>query len=442
MRLLKLLPKIATAPFCPSEVQGTVYFDPRLSKWKRYLATAGMGLLVAVGYMDPGNWATDIQAGSQFGYQLLFVILISNLFAIFLQSQCIKLGIATGKDLAVVCRENLPMKVNYVFWFLAEIAIIATDVAEVLGTAIALQLMFRIPLTHAILWTMLDTLVVLALKGKGVRRLESIVLGLVSTIGLCYFFEIYLSKPDFKEVAKGLVPTAAILGNKEAWIIAIGILGATVMPHNLYLHSSLIQSRYTEDTHFARKKLYQMSLIDNAFSLSMAFFINAAILILAATAFYKTGHHNVVEIQDAYKLLSPLLGASLAGTLFALALFAAGQSSTITGTIAGQAVLEGFLNLKIPCWQRRLITRALALMPAFIGVSLLGDASVGKLLVYSQVVLSLQLPFAIIPLTYFNSSKKIMGEEWTNKLHVSLTGWLICAVITMANVWLLVQFVY
>lgn len=440
MKKLFQLPKLATAPFCPSETQGTVYFDPRLSKWKRYLATAGMGLLVAVGYMDPGNWATDIQAGSQFGYQLLFVILISNLFAIFLQSQCIKLGIATGKDLAVICRENLPRKVNLVFWLLAEVAIIACDVAEVLGTAIALQLMFRIKLTHAILWTAVDTIIVLGLKGKGVRKLEAIVLGLVATIGLCYLVEIYLSHPVWSEVATGLIPTTGILSNKEAWVIAIGILGATVMPHNLYLHSSLIQSRYTDDSFFARKKLYNMSLVDNAFSLSLAFFINASILILSAAVFFKGGFHNVVEIQDAHKLLYPLLGASLAGTLFALALFAAGQSSTITGTIAGQVVLEGFLNLKIPCWQRRLITRILALLPAFIGVSILGDASIGKLLVYSQVVLSLQLPFAIVPLTWFTGNKKIMGE-WTNKSYIQITGWLVCFLITSANLWMIFQFI-
>ncbi len=437
MKIFKL-PKIATAPFCPSEVQGTVYFDPRESVWKRYLATAGMGLLVAVGYMDPGNWATDIQAGSQFGYQLLFIILISNLFAIFLQSQCIKLGLGTGKDLAVICRENLPRSVNYIFWLLAEVAIIACDVAEVLGTAIALQLMFRIQLTHAILWTALDTVFVLGLQGKGVRRLEAIVLGLVATIGLCYFIEIYLSKPLWGEVVTGFVPTKDILTNKDAWVIAIGILGATVMPHNLYLHSSLVQSRSTENNYVAKKELYKMSLVDNTVSLSLAFFINAAILILSAAVFFKQGYHNVVEIQDAHKLLYPLLGASLAGTLFALALFAAGQSSTITGTIAGQVVLEGFLDLKIPCWQRRLITRILALLPAFIGVYILGDHSVGKLLIYSQVILSLQLPFAIIPLIYFNSNKNIM-KEWTNTKFIQFIGWAICFVITAANLWMLIQ---
>jgi manganese transport protein len=422
------------------KTQGTVYFDPRLSLWKRYLATSGMGLLVAVGYMDPGNWATDIQAGSQFGYQLLFVIFLSNAFAIFLQSQCIKLGIATGKNLAVLCKENLNPHMNIFFWLLAEIAIIACDMAEVLGTAIALQLMFRIKLTHAILWTALDTLFVLCLRGKGMRTLESIILGLVATIGICYFVEIYLSRPVWGEVASGLIPAAGILSNKEAWLIAIGILGATVMPHNLYLHSSLIQTRYTDDNFFSRKKLYNMSLVDNAFSLSIAFLINASILILSATVFFKHGYHNVVEIQDAHKLLYPLLGASMAGTLFALALFAAGQSSTITGTIAGQIVLEGFLNLKIPYWQRRLITRVLALLPAFIGVTILGDASVGKLLIYSQVVLSFQLPFAIIPLTYFNGNKKIMGE-WINKSYVQITGWTVCVLITGANLWMLLQFI-
>lgn len=432
------VPKNSTAPFCPSEVEGTVYVDPYKSAWKRYLATAGMGLMVSVGYMDPGNWATDIQAGSQFGYQLLFVIFISNLFAIFLQSQCIKLGLGTGKDLAVVCRENLPKNANYVFWLLAEIAIIACDVAEVLGTAIALQLLFKIKISSAIIWTAVDTLVVLGLQGKGVRRLEAIVLGLVATIALCYFVEIYLSKPVWVDVAGGLIPSFEIMSNKEAWVIAIGILGATVMPHNLYLHSSLILSRSTENTSLAKKKLYHMSLFDNALFLSLAFFINASILILAAAVFYKQGYRNIVEIQEAHKLLAPLLGASLAGTFFALALFAAGQSSTITGTIAGQVVLEGFLNLRIPSWQRRMITRGLAIIPAFVGVSILGEHSIGKLLVYSQVVLSLQLPFAIIPLMYFTGNKKIM-KEWGNRKPLQYIGWIICLLITSANIWMLIQ---
>ncbi|MBC7539502.1 MAG: Nramp family divalent metal transporter [Bacteriovorax sp.] len=437
MKLYKL-PKIATAPFCPSEVEGTVYVDPYKSAWKRYLATAGIGLMVSVGYMDPGNWATDIQAGSQFGYQLLFVIFISNIFAIFLQAQCIKLGLGTGKDLAVICRENLPQKVNYFFWFLAEIAIIACDVAEVLGTALALQLLFKIKISSAIIWTAVDTLVVLGLQGKGVRRLEAIVLGLVATIGLCYFFEIYLSHPNWVEVGSGFIPSLNIIGNKEAWVIAIGILGATVMPHNLYLHSSLILTRRTENTNIAKKKLYHMSLFDNALSLSLAFFINAAILIVAAAVFYKQGYHNIVEIQDAHKLLTPLLGAGLAGTFFALALFAAGQSSTITGTIAGQVILEGFLKLKIPCWQRRMITRTLALIPAYVGVSILGEHSIGKMLIYSQVVLSLQLPFAIVPLMYFTGNKKIM-KEWVNTKYLQCIGWIICFLVTAANIWMLIQ---
>lgn len=437
MKLYKL-PKLATAPFCPSEVEGTVFVDPRTSTWKRYTATAGMGLMVAVGYMDPGNWATDIQAGSQFGYQLLFVIFLSNLFAIFLQSQCIKLGLGTGKDLAVVCRENMPRGANYFFWILAEIAIIACDVAEVLGTALALQLLFKFPLSQAILWTIVDTVFILALQGKGVRRLESIVLSLVMTIAVCFFVEIYISKPVWKDAAAGLIPSLKIIGNKDAWIIAIGILGATVMPHNLYLHSSLILTRTTDKFRSSRKKLYRMSLFDNFLSLSIAFFINASILILAGSVFHTQGYRNIVEIQDAYKLLAPLLGISIAGTVFALALFAAGQSSTITGTIAGQVVLEGFLNLKIPCWQRRLITRGLALIPAFVGVSILGENSIGKLLVYSQVILSLQLPFAIIPLTYFTGNKKIM-REWVNRTYIQVIGWSICFLITAANVWMIIQ---
>lgn len=432
------LPKKAHAPFGPSEVEGTVYVDPKTTIWKRYLSTAGMGLMVAVGYMDPGNWATDIQAGSQFGYRLLFVIFISNIFAIFLQAQCIKLGLGTGKDLAVVCRENMPKYTNYFFWILAEIAIIACDVAEVLGTALALSLLFKMNLTSGILWTIVDTIFILALQGTGVRRLEAVVLGLVFTIGLCYLFEIYLSKPAWNEVASGLLPSMEMIGNKKAWLIAIGILGATVMPHNLYLHSSLILTRSTDKRRSAKKKLYHMSLIDNVFSLSLAFFINASILILSATVFYKQGYINVVEIQDAYVLLSPLLGVTAASTLFALALFAAGQSSTITGTIAGQVVLEGYLQLKIPAWQRRMITRGLALIPALLGVSILGEHAVGKMLVYSQVVLSLQLPFAIIPLMYFLGQKKIMGE-WVNQRPIQFIGWIICFLITAANGWMLIQ---
>lgn len=416
----------------------TIYVDPKTTMWKRYLATAGMGLMVAVGYMDPGNWATDIQAGSQFGYQLLFVIFISNIFAIFLQSQCIKLGLGTGKDLAQVCREQMPKHANYFFWFLAEIAIIATDVAEVLGTALALALLFKIKLTSGIAWTIVDTIIIFALQGRGVRRLEAIILGLVSTIGLCYIVEIYLSNPPWNELAQGLIPSVEIITNAKAWVIAIGILGATVMPHNLYLHSSIILSRSTDRSRSAKRKLYNMSLIDNASALSLAFFVNASILVLAATVFYKRGYTNIVEIQDAYKMLSPLLGVSLASTLFALALFAAGQSSTITGTIAGQVVLEGYLDLKIPAWQRRLITRGLALIPAYVGVVMLGEESVGQLLVYSQVVLSLQLPFAIIPLMYFTGNKKIMGE-WVNRTIVQITGWIICFLITLANVWMIIQ---
>ncbi len=432
------LPKIATAPFCPSEVQGSIHVPPGASIWKKIAIFAGPGLLVSVGYMDPGNWATDIEAGSRYGYNLLFVILFSSLAAIVLQLLSMRVGIVTGKDLARLARDRFPKPVAFVLWIFAELAIIATDVAEVLGSALALKLLTGVSLKTGILITALDTFIILGLKGKGFRQVEAIILGLISTIGICYFVELWLAAPVWGEVAKGFVPAPSKLSSPEAWYIAIGILGATVMPHNLYLHSSIVQTRRVEPTTEGKRQAIRLFTWDTSISLFLAFFVNAAILILAATAFHQTGHHAVTEIDDAYNLLAPIVGSTLAPLLFGIALLAAGQSSTFTGTIAGQILLEGFLNLKIPCWQRRVITRGLALIPAYVGVSILGDSSTGDLLVLSQVILSMQLPFAVGPLILFATDFKLMGPLITKGL-MKVTAWILFAIITSANFFMLYQ---
>jgi manganese transport protein len=430
------LPRTATAPFCPSEVRGSVEISAQSPLWQRILRMAGPGLLVSVGYMDPGNWATDIEAGSAYGYSLLWVVSASSVAAMLLQTLALRLGLVARRDLARACRERYSPAVNRLLWLMAELAIIACDVAEVLGSALALHLLLGVSLLVGIAITAFDTFVVLGLQGQGFRRVEAIVLGLVATIGVCFGVELALAGLDWSAVAAGFVPHGAALHDSHVLLLAVGILGATVMPHNLYLHSSIVQTRHVALDERSRADAIRLSTLDTVVSLSLALLVNAAILALAASAFHSRGHHSVTDIQDAYHLLDPLVGGSLASLLFGIALLASGQSSTFTGTIAGQILMEGFLDLKIPCWQRRLITRALALIPAFCGVWWLGEGGVGKLLVLSQVALSFQLPFAIWPLIRLTSDRGLMGRH-ANGWALASMAWVLFAVITAANIWLL-----
>ncbi|HEJ5920033.1 Nramp family divalent metal transporter [Pseudomonas aeruginosa] len=430
------MPTTATAPFCPSAVSHSVAVPADASPLRKLALFVGPGLLVSVGYMDPGNWATAIEAGSRFGYALLFVVVLASFSGMLLQSLCSRLGIATGRDLAQLSRERYRPGVARGQWLLAELSIVATDLAEVLGAALAFHLLLGVSITTGVVLTAFDTLIVLALQGANFRRLEAIVLGLIATIGACFFVELVLIGPYWPDVAAGLWPSWDTLSSQEPLYLAIGILGATVMPHNLYLHSSVVQTRVSGDDAASKRSAIRFSRLDTIGSLSLALLVNAAILILAAAAFHGSGHTEVVEIQDAYHLLDPLVGGALASFLFGFALLAAGQSSTFTGTIAGQVVMEGFLRAKIPCWQRRLITRGLALVPALIGVLWLGEAAVGKLLVLSQVVLSLQLPFALWPLIRFSSDRGLMGE-FVNPRWVSALAWSLFGLISAANLTLL-----
>ena len=430
------LPTTATAPFCPSAVSHSVAVPADASPLRKLALFVGPGLLVSVGYMDPGNWATAIEAGSRFGYALLFVVVLASFSGMLLQSLCSRLGIATGRDLAQLSRERYRPGVARGQWLLAELSIVATDLAEVLGAALAFHLLLGVSITTGVVLTAFDTLIVLALQGANFRRLEAIVLGLIATIGACFFVELVLIGPYWPDVAAGLRPSWDTLSSQEPQYLAIGILGATVMPHNLYLHSSVVQTRVSGDDAASKRSAIRFSRLDTIGSLSLALLVNAAILILAAAAFHGSGHTEVVEIQDAYHLLDPLVGGALASFLFGFALLAAGQSSTFTGTIAGQVVMEGFLRAKIPCWQRRLITRGLALVPALIGVLWLGEGAVGKLLVLSQVVLSLQLPFALWPLIRFSSDRNLMGE-FVNPRWVSALAWSLFGLISAANLTLL-----
>lgn len=430
------LPDTATAPFCPSEVKGSVVVDAEAPLWRRLLRFAGPGLLVSVGYMDPGNWATDIAAGAQHGYALLWVVLASSLAAMLLQTLSVKLGVVGRVDLARACRDHYGPRTNRALWLLAELAIVACDVAEVLGSALAIHLLFGFSLLAGIAITAFDMLVVLGLKGHGFRQIEAIVLGLIVTIGLCFAVQLALVGPDWSAVARGFVPGRETFAEPAMLYLAVGILGATVMPHNLYLHSSIVQTRRIADDAFSRRAALRLATTDTVASLSLALLVNAAILTLAAAAFHASGHRDVGEIQEAYHLLDPIVGGTLASVLFGIALLASGQSSTFTGTIAGQILLEGFLDLRIPCWQRRLITRALALIPAFAGILWLGEGGVGKLLVASQVVLSFQLPFAIWPLIRFTSDRARLGE-FANGAWLQAFAWLLFGVIGAANVWLL-----
>jgi len=418
------------------EAHRTIPITPGLSWFRKVLAFAGPGYLVAVGYMDPGNWATDIGGGSKFGYTLLSVILLSNLMAMLLQGLSAKLGIVTGRDLAQACRESYPRPVSFALWVICEVAIAACDLAEVLGSAVALKLLFGLPLMAGVLITALDVLIVLALQGRGFRLIEAFVITLIASIAVCFAYEIFFAQPLWKEAAQGFLPRLEILKNREMLYIAIGILGATVMPHNLYLHSSIVQTRaFSTDTSGKREAL-RFAVFDSTLALTFALFVNAAILILGAAAFHTRGLHDVAEISDAYKLLTPVLGASLASTLFACALLASGQNSTLTGTLAGQIVMEGFLNLRLKPWLRRLITRALAIIPAVIVIGLYGEGRVTSLLILSQVVLSFQLPFAVIPLVQFTSNKAKMGTFANSRLTASL-AWVVAIAIVVFNAELL-----
>jgi manganese transport protein len=407
------------------------------SVWRKMLAFAGPGYLVAVGYMDPGNWATDLAGGSAFGYTLLCVILLSNLMAILLQGLSAKLGIVTGRDLAQACRDHFGPTANFALWVLCEIAIAACDLAEIIGAAIALNLLFDIPLPWGVAITAIDVFLVLYLQNKGFRLLEALVIALIATIGACFLFEIVLSKPDVGGIMRGFVPSAEILRNPAMLYIAIGILGATVMPHNLYLHSSVVQTRKYEETTSGKREAFRFAFLDSTIALSFALFINAAILIVAAATFNRSGRTEVAEIQDAYLLLTPLLGAG-ASTVFALALLASGLNSTLTGTLAGQIVMEGFLNIRLRPWLRRLITRAIAIVPAAITAIMYGESGTAKLLILSQVILSLQLSFAVFPLVLFTSDRAKMGE-FVNPWWVKGLAYLVAFVIAALNAWLLFQ---
>jgi len=428
-------PAWGTLPSLP-EAHRTIPFCARASWLRKVLAFAGPGYLVAVGYMDPGNWATDIGGGSKFGYTPLSVILVSNLMAMFLQALAAKLGIASGRDLAQACRERYSRRSTLFLWLVCEVAIAACDLAEVLGSAVALKLLFGLPLLAGVLITALDILLVLALQGRGFRLVEAFVITLIASIGACFAYEIFFAHPLWREAAIGFIPRAEILRSREMLYIAIGILGATVMPHNLYLHSSIVQTRAFGASARERREALRYAVFDSTLALGFALFINAAILVLGAAAFHTRGLNNVAEIADAYKLLSPVLGASLASTLFACALLASGQNSTLTGTLAGQIVMEGFLHIRLQPWLRRLITRALAILPAALVIGIAGENKVTSLLILSQVILSFQLPFAVIPLIQFTSDRSKMGE-FANSRFTSAVAWLVAATILFFNAELL-----
>ena len=394
--------------------------------------------MVAVGYMDPGNWATDLAGGAQFGYTLLSVVLISNIMAILLQHLSVKLGVVAERDLAQACRDHFSPPVSFCLWVLCEIAIAACDLAEVIGSAIALNLLFGIPLVWGVCITAVDVLMILFLQTKGWRYLEALVAGLVFLIGFCFVYEIIASRPDLPELLRGLMPSTQIVANPAMLYISIGILGATVMPHNLYLHSAIVQTRDYPRDDAGKSMAIRYATADSTIALLFAFFINAAILVLAASTFHKSGHQDVAEIQDAYQLLTPVLGASLASTVFAVALLASGQNSTLTGTLAGQVVMEGFLNIRLTPWLRRLITRLIAIIPAVIVAALYGASGVNKLLILSQVILSLQLSFAVVPLVWFTSSKLKMGR-FANSPALASTAWIVTAIIVALNGYLLVR---
>ncbi|GAB2854773.1 Nramp family divalent metal transporter [Hymenobacter ruber] len=422
-----------------SEVFASIKVPPAdASFWRKLMAFWGPGLLVAVGYMDPGNWATDLAGGARYGYTLLSVVLISNLFAMLLQHLAAKLGIVTGRDLAQACRDHYSRPISLMLWVFCEIAIAACDLAEVIGSAIALKLLFGLPLAWGVVFTTLDVLVVLYFQNKGFRIIESIVAGLIALIFGCFLYEIIASHPDWLALGKGLVPRLEVVTNPQMLYVAIGILGATVMPHNLYLHSSIVQTRAFPQDEPGKRSAIKFATIDSTLALFLAFFVNAAILVTAAAAFHGKGHEDVADIADAHKLLTPVLGAGAASALFAIALLASGQNSTLTGTLAGQIVMEGFLDLKLKPWVRRLITRLIAVIPALIVALLYGEKGTGQLLVLSQVILSFQLSFAVVPLVLFTSSKAKMGV-FVNRPWVKIVAWVVSGIIIILNVFLLWQ---
>jgi manganese transport protein len=420
------------------EVHASIAVPMNAGFWRTLLAYAGPGLMVAVGYMDPGNWATDLAGGAQFGYLLLSVVLISNLMAILLQHLSLKLGIVTGRDLAQACRDHYSRPVTIVLWILCEIAIAACDLAEVIGSAIALNLLFGIPLVVGVLITASDVIIVLFLQHRGFRYVEILVASLIFIIFGSFLFELIVSHPSFGAILGGMIPSARILSNPSALYIAIGILGATVMPHNLYLHSSIVQTRAYDRSEEGKRRAIKFATIDSTGALLFAFFINAAILIVSAATFHGTVHENVADINDAYQLLAPVLGVTLASTFFGIALLASGQNSTLTGTLAGQIVMEGFLSIRMRPWMRRLLTRLIAIIPAVIVAALYGERGTGQLLILSQVILSLQLSFAVVPLVQFTSERAKMGV-FTNPRWLKILAWTVTVIIILLNVYLLIQ---
>ncbi len=420
------------------EVYRTIKIPQNAGFWRKLLAYAGPGYLVSVGYMDPGNWATDLAGGAKFGYTLLSVILLSNMMAIVLQALCVKLGVVTGRDLAQSCRDNFSPPVNFGLWVLCEIAIAACDLAELVGSAIALQLLFGIPLAIGVCITALDVFIVLFLQAKGFRYVEALVITVIMVIGGCFIAELWFARPDMGGILRGFIPQSEVVRNPEALYLAIGILGATVMPHNLYLHSAIVQTRDFQDTPEKKREAIKFGILDSTIALSLALFINAAILILSAATFHSSGYQDVAEIQDAYKLLSPLLGVAPASAIFAIALLASGQNSTLTATMAGQIVMEGFLQIRLRPWMRRLLTRLVAIVPALLTIVFLGEGSTTKLLILSQVILSLQLSFAVIPLIMFTSDRQLMGD-FVNPRWMKILASSIATVIVGLNGWLLIQ---
>ena len=420
------------------EVYRTVKIPQNAGFWRKLLAYAGPGYLVSVGYMDPGNWATDLAGGAKFGYTLLSVILLSNVMAIVLQALCVKLGVVTGRDLAQSCRDNFSPRVSFGLWVLCEIAIAACDLAELVGSAIALQLLFGIPLAIGVCITALDVFIILFLQSKGFRYVEALVIAVIMVIGGCFIAELWFAQPDMGGILRGFIPQAEVVRNPEALYLAIGILGATVMPHNLYLHSAIVQTRDFQDTPEKKREAIKFGILDSTIALSLALFINAAILILSAATFHSSGYQDVAEIQDAYKLLSPLLGVAPASAIFAIALLASGQNSTLTATMAGQIVMEGFLQIRLRPWMRRLLTRLVAIVPALLTIVFLGEGSTTRLLILSQVILSLQLSFAVIPLIMFTSDRQLMGD-FVNPRWMKILASSIATVIVGLNGWLLIQ---
>ncbi len=418
------------------DVFRTIAVAPGATPWRKFLAFFGPGYLVAVGYMDPGTWATSLAGGAQFGYTLLFVALLSNIMAIILQALCARLAIGSGRDLAQACRDAYPRAVSWPLWLLAELAICATDLAEVIGTAIALNLLFGLPLEIGVVVTALDVFVILWLQNKGFRWIEAFIITLLGVIAICFGVQIALADPDWGQVIRGFAPTTQIVTNPQMLYLALGIIGATVMPHNLYLHSGIVQTRAFGESLPEKRDALKWATVDSTVALMFALLVNASILILAAATFHKTGQTTVSELEKAHELLAPLLGLSIAPTLFAIALLCCGLNSTVTATMAGQIVMEGFLDIKLPAWVRRLVTRLVAIIPAIIVTWIYGASETGKLLILSQVILGLQLPFAIVPLVMFTASKNKMGEMVAPKW-LTVTAALIAAIIIALNMKLL-----